>query len=132
LPATISQSGSYVAVTTRYFGFIASITLVNFFQLYWRTDNLSRLAQELVPGNSLLTSRLQGYQQTLVGRGLPLQSAQRLATRLLENSLEVQSQLRYAMSYYGMISVGLLVLLLAIIILPPVHQKVLSFRQRPL
>ena len=36
------------------------------------------------------------------------------------------------MSYYGMIGVGLLLLVLAIIILPPVHQRVLSFRQRPL
>jgi DHA2 family multidrug resistance protein len=124
LPDTISLPGSYMAVTTRYLGFVASIALVNLFQLYWRTDNLSRLAQELVSGNSLLTTCLQGYQQTLVGRGLPLQ----LATRLLET----QSQLRCAMSYYAMIGVGLLVLVLALIILPPVHQKVLFFRQRPL
>jgi DHA2 family multidrug resistance protein len=132
LPPTISQAGSYTAVTTRYLGFIASITLVNFFQLYWRTDSLNRLAQEVLPGTSQLSTRLQGYQQTLVSKGMALQSAQRVATRLLENSLETQSQMRYAMSYYGMMSVGLLVLLLALIILPPVHQKLVSFRQRPL
>ena len=85
-----------------------------------------------MPGTSQLGARLQGYQQTLVSKGLALPSAQRVATRLLENSLEAQSQLRYAMSYYGMVSVGLLVLLLALIILPPVHQRLVSFRQRPL
>ena len=132
LPATISLSGSYTAVTVRFLGFITSIGLVNFFQLYWRTDNLNRFAQEALPGASQLTARLQAYQQTLLSRGLPLEAAQRTAVRLLTGSFETQSQLRYAMSYYGLVSVGLVVLLLLMVILPPVHQKVLSFRQRPL
>jgi DHA2 family multidrug resistance protein len=132
LPAAISLSGSYAAVTMRYLGFIASIALVNFFQLYWRTENITRFAQETLPGTSFLTARLQAYQQTLVSKGMAVQSAQRVAVRLLENSIETQSQLRYSMSYYGMISVGITVLLLVMIFLPPVKQKVLSFRQRPL
>jgi DHA2 family multidrug resistance protein len=132
LPPAISLSGSYTAVTARYLGFISSIALVNFFQLYWRTENINRLAQEVLPGTNQLATRLQGYQQSLHSKGMDLGSAQRVATRLLANSVETQSQLRYSMSYYGMVSVAILLLLLLIVVLPPVRQKVLTFRQRPL
>ena len=132
LPATISLSGSYTAVTVRFLGFITSLGLVNFFQLYWRTESLARFAQDVLPGTGPLTARLQGAQQTLLGHGLPPDAAQRAAVRLLASALETQSQLRYSMSYYALVSIGLAVVLLLIIVLPAVQQRVLSFRQRPL
>ncbi|OON70941.1 MFS transporter [Hymenobacter sp. CRA2] len=132
LPANISVSGSFMAVITRFLAFSTSMALVSFFQLLWRADNQNRFAQEATATNGLLTTRLQGYQQTLQGKGLALETAQHAAVKLLAGATEVQAQLRYAMSYYGMVSVALMGLLVLLLLMPHLRQGMLSFRQRPL
>jgi len=132
LPPSVGTAGSFAAVTFRYFGFIGSMLLVSVMQPYWRTAQLASLRADLLPGTSLVTARLQGAQQALQSHGLPAETAQRGAVRLLAAALDAQAQLRYCQNYYALAAAGLLALLLALLILPPLHRQVLSFRQQPL
>lgn len=132
LPPSLGASGAYLAITSRYIGTISSLALLSVLQPYWRTAQLDQLRAGLLPGTSQLATRLQGTQQALQAKGLALESAQRGATRLLSSALDLQAQLRYYQNYYELASLGLLALLLALLILPPLHRQVSSFWQQPL
>jgi hypothetical protein len=92
------------------------------------TCSRARLCADLLPGTSLIAARLQGAQQTIQSHGLPAETAQRGAVRLLTAALGAQAQLRYCHNYYALAAEWLL----ALLILPPLHGQVLSFRQPPL
>ncbi|GAB3862385.1 hypothetical protein GCM10028822_43030 [Hymenobacter terrigena] len=132
LPPALGAAGSYAAVTVRFFTFSGSMALTGFFQLFWRSAHYDRFRQEAALDNPFLAARLQGYQQTLQGKGLAFEPAQKAAVRLLANAMEAQSQLRFSMGYYAMISAGIAALILALVVFPPVRNKVRYFRQRPL
>lgn len=65
---------------------------------------------------------MQGLQQALQGRGLALETAQRGAAALLARTLETQTLLRYCLNYFGLVSLGLIALLVVLWVLPPLHR----------
>jgi DHA2 family multidrug resistance protein len=132
LPASTGMAGSLIGTTTRFLAFITSMALVNFAQLYWRTAQLDRFRQDLLPGGAVLTGRLQGSQAALHSRGLATEAAARVATRLVANTLETQAMLRYTMNYYAAVSVAIAALLVVLVLMPPLHRQYAAFRQQPL
>lgn len=132
LPMEISQSGAYTATIFRFFGFTGSMALISVLQPYWNTAQLASYRADLVPGSSLVAARLLSTQQALEAKGLPIETAQRAAARLLGSALEAQAQLRYCQNYFMLVSAGIVLLLLALLILPPLRQQVISFRRQPL
>ncbi|MGI4741335.1 MAG: MFS transporter [Janthinobacterium lividum] len=132
LPPGISQSGAYAATIFRFAGFTGSMALISVLQPYWNTAQLASYRADLVPGTSLVAARLQSTQQALQSRGLAAETAQLAATRLLGSALSAQAQLRYCQNYFMLISGLIVVVLLGLLVLPPLHRQVASFRQTPL
>jgi len=132
LPPHLASAGTFAAVAFRNLGFVGSLAVTSVLQPYWRTAQLDRFRADLLPGTSEVAARVQGLQLTLQGRGLALETAQRGAAALLARTLETQTLLRYCLNYFGLVSLGLLVLLVLLLALPPLHRQAVSFRARPL
>jgi MFS transporter, DHA2 family, multidrug resistance protein len=132
LPPQLTAAGTFAAVAFRHVGFVGSLALTSVLQPYWRTAQFDRFRADLLPGASAATGRVLGLQQTLQGQGLALETAQRGAASLLARTLETQTLLRYCLNYFGLVSLGIMALLVLLLVLPPLHRQVVSFRQRPL
>jgi DHA2 family multidrug resistance protein len=132
LPPQLATAGTFAAVAFRNLGFVGSLAVTSVLQPYWRTTQLDRFRADLLPGASEVAARVQGLQQTLQGKGLALETAQRGAASLLARTLETQTLLRYCLNYFGLVSLGIMVLLVVLLVLPPLHRQAVTFRQRPL
>jgi MFS family permease len=132
LPPHLATAGTFAAVAFRNLGFVGSLAVTSVLQPYWRTAQLDRFRADLLPGTSEVAARVQGLQQTLQGKGLALETAQRGAASLLARTLETQTLLRYCLNYFGLVSLGLMALLVVLFVLPPLHRQTLTFRARPL
>jgi MFS family permease len=132
LPPRLGAAGTFAAVAFRNLGFVGSLAVTSVLQPYWRTAQLDRFRADLLPGTSEVAARVQGLQQALQGKGLALETAQRGAASLLARTLETQTLLRYCLNYFGLVSLGLLALLVVLLVLPPLHRQAVTFRQRPL
>lgn len=132
LPPQLAAAGTFAAVAFRNLGFVGSLAVTSVLQPYWRTTQLDRFRADLLPGSSEVAARVQGLQQTLQGKGLALETAQRGAASLLARTLETQTLLRYCLNYFGLVSLGIVALLVVLLVLPPLHRQAVTFRQRPL
>ena len=114
VPSHLGSTASATGVFFRFVGFCGSIALINFFQLFGRSEHFNRFQQELTDLNPLLTQRLTVYRQALISRGMLPDAAARAANGLLNRYISGQAQLRFAMDYYNFISWVILVIILLI------------------
>ena len=129
VPAHLGLSASANGVFFRFTAFSTSIALINFFQLFGRSEHFNRFQEELTDLNPLLTQRLAAYKQALVSRGMLPDAAARVANGLLNRYVNGQAQLRFAMGYYNFISWLILIVILLIALYPYLNRTIVNVRR---
>jgi DHA2 family multidrug resistance protein len=129
VPTHLGSTASATGVFFRFVGFCGSIALINFFQLFGRSEHFNRFQQELTDLNPFLTQRLTAYKQALISRGMLPDAASRAANGLLNRYISGQAQLRFAMDYYDFISWVILIIILLIALYPYLNRTSVNVKR---
>jgi len=130
VPEKIRGSASVSGIFSRFLGFSLSMCLINYFQLYRKSIHVDSFRNQITDVNPKAVERLAQYKKLLLSKGLNAEDAGRMASSLLNKSMDAQSQLRYAMDYYWMISLLILAVILLIAISPYLNKTVINLRSR--
>jgi hypothetical protein len=128
VPAKLGTMASATGVFFRFTGFCSSIALINYFQLYRQSEHYNRFLDNITDANPLVVQKMTAYRQLLVSKGMAPANATRVANGLLNRSVAVQTQLRFAMDYYQMISWLILITILLIALYPYINRTIVNVR----
>lgn len=132
VPVSIGASASAFCLAIRYFGFCLSIAIINYSELWERgrhysafQDHLSRLD----PGVKQIFSQQPSH---LLEKGLLQSQTLKATNKLLVTSLNGQTQIRFSMDYYEIMSWLLVGTLLMIAMFPRLNKTVAYLKSRRL
>jgi MFS family permease len=128
VPAHLGGTASATGVLFRFTGFCGSIALINYFQLYDKSNHYNRFLDNISLLDPLVPAKLAQYKGALTAKGLPGDQAAKIANGLLYRSADIQAQIRYSMDYYYLISVALIVVIFLIAFLPYLNRTVISLK----
>jgi DHA2 family multidrug resistance protein len=123
-PAKYGTTGSGIGIFVRFSGFCTSIALINYFQLYAQGNHINRFQEQLSDLDPAAVQRLAAYKQSFIAKGVAPDQAAKIATGLLNRSINAQAQLRFDMDYYQMISWLLLGVILVIALFPSINRTI--------
>lgn len=128
VPAELGGMASATGVFFRYFGFCCSIAIINYYGLLKQRLHLDRFSQHITALDPVAVQKLASYKQAFLAKGMNSEQASKLANAMLSKSMKVQSQLRYAMDYYELISWCILVIILLIAIYPYINRTIVNVK----
>lgn len=89
-----------------------------------------RLSDSISKTDNGLEERLHTYQAALQSRGLMNDQAAKLAPGLLDKAIQKQAFLKYAMDYYEIIAILILVLMLLIVMTPYINRTTINVKSK--
>lgn len=128
VPTHLGGMASATGVFFRYFGFCCSIAIINYFGLLKQSLHMNRFSQHITALDPVAVQKLAGYKQSFLAKGMNPDQATKLANAMLSRAMKVQSQLRYAMDYYELISWCILVIILLIAIYPYLNRTIVNVK----
>lgn len=128
VPPHLGSSASSAGVFFRFSGFIASIALVNYFLLRFKTDHINRFQDHMSLLNPVVSDRLKIYTGAMTSKGVAPDQAAKIARGLLNRSVEGQASLRTLMDYYFLTSIFIVVILLIIALFPYLNRTTISLK----
>lgn len=129
-PAKYGGTGSAIGILIRFSGFCSSIALINYFQLYGQNNHANRFQEQLTALNPVAVERLISFRQILVGKGIAVDHAVKIANGLLSKNITVQTQARFSMDYYFFIIWLIVAVLLILILFPSVNKTIIRVRNK--
>lgn len=130
VPVAMGPSAAAVSLATRYLGFCVSIGLINYFERLGSSSHYNAFRDHLSMIDLPFKQAVQTHTQQLMARGLPAATAARAANKLVMAGINRQTQLRFAMDYYELISWLLVGMLLLIVLFPYLNRTVIYLRSR--
>ncbi len=121
VPSEIGFSASVTGVSYRFFTFTLSMALVTFMSLHQGSIHYNDYGEELVNTNPEVAQHLQTYKQALLNRGATNLQATAGASKLLGNTVKIQTNLLYARDYYMYMSAFIILVMLSIALIPHFH-----------
>ena len=128
VPSHLNLVASATGVFVRFLGFCCSIAFINYYSLSRQTEHINRFHQQLTALDPAALQKLSAYKQSFIAKGIAPDQATKLANALLNKTLNVQSQLRYAIDYYELVSWGILVVILLIAIVPYLNRTTVDVK----
>jgi DHA2 family multidrug resistance protein len=128
VPAQLGGMASATGVFFRFFGFCCSIAFINYYSLVKQRVHYDRFQQHITALDPIAVQKLSVYKQSFVAKGIAPEQAKVMADRLMHKSVVVQSQLRYAIDYYELISWCLLVIILLIAVYPYLNRTIVNVK----
>ncbi|MBP3944438.1 transporter [Sphingobacteriaceae bacterium WQ 2009] len=128
----LGPSAAAVALAFRYFGYIGSIALINYFSLYRKGLHFNRFQHQIISSNPLVKEELATFSGNLMQRGMEHGKAVKVGYKLLVNQVHQQAELRYAMDYYLLMSILIVIMILIIITMPFVNKTILYLKSKTL
>ncbi|PSL43399.1 MFS transporter [Chitinophaga niastensis] len=130
VPESMSPSASAVGVFIRYAFFGLSTALINYFSLFFSKIHAMRMSDGISRVDNGLAERLNTYQLALQSRGLIPDQAAKLAPGLLEKAIQKQAFLKYAMDYYELVGILILVVMLLIVMTPYINRTIINVKYK--
>lgn len=128
VPERLGGTASAIGVFFRFIGFCSSIALINYYQLYNKTNHINRFQEQITSLNPVAVERLAMYKRALQGKGIAADQASKIANGLLSRSIETQAQIRSAVDYYTLISCLLFVVILIIALIPYINRTIINLK----
>jgi hypothetical protein len=132
VPASIGPSAAATALAIRYFGFCASIALINFFELFEKSRHYNAFQDHVTKIDPFVKDYLHKQTTKLTAKGMLEDHAVKASNKLLAGRLNVQDHVRFAMDYYEMMVWLLAGTLLLIILFPYLNRTALYLKSRRL
>jgi DHA2 family multidrug resistance protein len=128
VPSRLGGVASATGVFFRFLGFCSSIALINHYAALKQATHYNRFQQHITALDPAATQKLAGFKQLLISRGMLPDDATKVAGSMLARSINGQSQLRYAMDYYQMISWCILGVILLIALYPYINRTMIDVK----
>ncbi|MGE8553212.1 MAG: beta-carotene 15,15'-monooxygenase [Chryseobacterium jejuense] len=132
VPASIGPSAAATALAIRYFGFCASIALINFFELFEKSRHYNAFQDHVTEIDPFVKDFLHKQTAKLTAKGMLEDHAIKASHKLLVGRLNVQDHVRFAMDYYEMMVWLLAGALLLILLFPYLNRTALYLKSRRL
>lgn len=130
VPVSIGPSAAAICLAVRYFGFSISIAFINFFELFEKSRHYNAFQDHLTLTNPVVSYVLNKNQQQLLHRGITHSQSLSASDKLLVKAVNTQSQIRFGMDYYELMSWLLVGTLLLIALFPYLNRTVVYLRSR--
>jgi len=128
VPTHLGGVASATGVFFRFLGFCGSIAFANYYALFSQTTHYNRFQQTITMIDPAAIEKLAGYKQMFLAKGFAPDQAAKMANGLLNRTVTVQSQLRYAVDYYELISWCILGVILFISLYPYMNRTMINVR----
>lgn len=128
VPYRLGATAAGVCLFVRCLGFMVSIALINFFELFSKSKHYNTFQDQLSDTNPVAGQTIRKQAHALVGKGVNAEHAIKLTDRLLVRSVNSQEQIRFSMDYYQWISLLLFFTITLIALFPYINKTVLNLR----
>ncbi|RFM25764.1 MFS transporter [Deminuibacter soli] len=132
VPVALGPSAAGFCLTARFMGFCTSIGLINHFELTGKSAHFNTFRDNITRLNPVVKQALAKQTRRLVSEGMPPAQAAKLANRLLVNNVNGQTQLRFAMDYYELMTCFIICILVLLMLFPYLNRTVAHIRSRKL
>lgn len=132
VPVSLGPSAAATGLAIRYFGYCTSIALINYFELFSKSNHFNTFQEHLTKIDPMVRSYLHSQSSKLSNKGLLHDISDKAAQKLMLNNLRTQTQIRFAMDYYEMMAILLFFILLVIAIIPYINHTKVYLRSRRL
>ena len=132
VPMSMGASASAFCLAIRYLGFCLSIALINYFELLEKGRHYSAFQDHLTRLDPAVKQIFSKQPLHLLGKGLQPSQTLKATNKLLVSSLQAQTQIRFAMDYYEIMSWLLVATLLMIALFPRLNKTVAYLKSRRL
>lgn len=132
VPVSLGASASAICLGIRYLGFCVSIGIINYFELFERSRHYNAFQDHLTKIDPVVRQTLHAQSRWLAAKGLAPEQAAKASNRLLVHRINGQGQLRFAMDYYELMSLLIVVTLLLIALFPYLNRTAVYLRSRRL
>lgn len=132
VPAAVGASATSICSTMGYVGFCISAAVINFFELYEKSRHYSAFQDHLTKLDQFAVHALSVRTTQLLSKGLSLKQSVKGAHKQFVGAVNQQIQVRFAMDYYELMSIVLVITLLLIALFPYLNRTVVYLRSRRL
>lgn len=129
VPEKLSSSSAGVCLFMRCLGFYVSIALMNFFELFGKSKHYNTFQEQVAQGDPIVGQTITRHNQFLLTHGAAPDLTKKMTGKLLINSLNMQSQIRFSIDYYEMISCLLVCTLILIALFPYINRTILALKK---
>jgi hypothetical protein len=128
VPAQLGGMASATGVFFRYYGFCCSTAIINYYALVKQNLHYDRFQQHVTGLDPIAVQKLSAFKQSFITKGLAPEQATKMANAMLSKTLKVQSQLRYTIDYYELISWCILLIILLIAVYPYLNRTIVNVK----
>ncbi|WP_423735608.1 beta-carotene 15,15'-monooxygenase [Chitinophaga caseinilytica] len=132
VPVSLGVSAAAACLAVRYLGFVVSIGIINYFELFGKSRHYNAFQDHLTKTEPVVRQALQEQAGHLAARGLAHAQSVKGAHKMLVADINRQGQLRFAMDYYEMMAVLIMSTLLLIALFPYLNRTTAYLRSRRL
>lgn len=129
VPEKLSTSSAGICLFMRCFGFYVSIALINFFELFGKSKHYNTFQDQVTQADPVVGQTIEKQSHFLISHGAPPDLTQKMTDKLLINTLNVQSQIRFSIDYYEMVSWLLVFTLFLVALFPYINRTMLALKK---
>ena len=118
VPDRLSPTSAGACLLMRCMGFYFSIGLMNYFELFAKSKHFNTFQNKISAENSVAVEKLNTFKTVLLKNGSTAEYADKAAHKVLVNAVNAQNHIRYAIDYYEVICVMLVIILLIVALFP--------------
>jgi len=126
VPERLSASAAGICLFMRCFGFYLSIALINYFELLSKGTHYNTFQEHVSKQNPVLIQSLHKINNFLSSHGAVVAKTSRLSNKMLVNTLNVQTQIRFAIDYYEMICLLLVFTIILVALFPYINRTIMA------
>lgn len=128
VPHQLGASAAGICLFVRCLGFMVSIALLNFFDLFAKSKHYNTFQDQFTKVNPVARQFIAQHTHALALRGLSSQEAARANNKLLVKAINVQGQIRLTMDYYEWIGLLLFLTIVLIALFPYINKTIIYLR----
>jgi hypothetical protein len=130
VPERLSVTSAGACLFTRCFGFFISLGLLNYYELYSKSKHFNTFQYHTTIVNPVAVQMKQKYESLLAAHGAAPEYAAKAAKKAMVSAANMQNHIRFAIDYYEMICILLLITILLIALVPYISRTSLTLTKK--
>lgn len=126
VPERLSATSAGFCLLMRCLGFYISIGLMNYFELYSKSKHFNTFQNSISFDNAASFQKIEHYKEILINHGATRTYAKKAANKMLINSINAQDHIRYAIDYYEVVSVLIIITLILVALFPYINRTIVT------
>lgn len=130
VPEKLSATAAGICLLMRCLGFYFSIGLMNYFELYSKSKHFNTFQNNIALDNTTTFQKIEHYKNILIQHGASTTYAKKAANKMMINTINAQNHIRYAIDYYELISVLIILTIIIIACFPYINRTIVTITKK--